>query len=381
MDMQEVRHPNPRNQRNNREVCPHFPKIVGYMSVDKERESHSDLSQLKFVTTIPQGRAHMDLNYNLDNSVKCPIDNNEKKIDLVLKYLIEHKDQYDELQKTELTIITHRHTLINIMCTAFKFSHPIRVMACFYKKCIYIWSMDTSQDFDHRIFRSDQTEKSRDWDYKFEQYMSSDLPNTFPDLHKPVIENEEFSLYIKSQVADHNLFYRAQIDGMLATNKKIPEPPNTNDFETNMKYISDNNNFVDLKSTKQVTSRRIEEDFRNLKLLKCWCRCYLTNLSVVIGFRDDAGTVVSLKWLAVDEMAECLKLGWDPQRAVTYLGNFITFIKKTFTDHMRSKSTPETSGPISMQFDTEFGKRMTVTRNSNSDNNILPEWYLEAMNQ
>lgn len=89
----------------------------------------------------------------------------------------------------------------------------------------------------------------------------SDTPNIQPNIEKPVLENEEFSLYYSTHLGKHRLFYGAQIDGLLATNHLPLPTPDTSDIDANLTYLR-NNQFVELKTNREIYSQRQEQNFK-----------------------------------------------------------------------------------------------------------------------
>lgn len=150
------------------------PYIVGYMSVDHAREYHSDLSQLKYLNYIPGGRISLDLNHNIDKAVKRTTDENDEKINLLLKFLL---DQNKRLSKdapdVDWMFITYRRTLISVMCSVITGAEPVRIIGTLFEGAIYLCSLETPQQVQRRMSRSTQDDKFCAWGYKFEQYLLS----------------------------------------------------------------------------------------------------------------------------------------------------------------------------------------------------------------
>lgn len=149
------------------------PKIVGFMSVDYAREYHGNLSQLKFLSKVPKGNVHLDLNYKIHEAIKRTTDDNNENITLLLKFLIDHK----ELSLNN-SFISYRRTLISIMCSAYH-QETFRLMASLFNGSIYLCSLETPQEKQKRQMRTRQEDKFCAWGYKFEQYMLSGKKNIF----------------------------------------------------------------------------------------------------------------------------------------------------------------------------------------------------------
>ncbi|XP_034841129.1 decapping and exoribonuclease protein Rai1-like isoform X1 [Maniola hyperantus] len=342
------------------------PIIIGYMSVDVDRQYHSDLSQLKFLNSINNGSTSLDLNHNITSAVKRNTEDNEEKIDLLLKFL-QDKHQY-LFPQFQADFITYRRTLISVMCAAFD-QERILIRASLFKGSIYLCSIESEQKISRRKSRSKEEMKFCAWGYKFEQYMSSDQPNLEPDIQAPVIENAEFSMFYYSKLGDYRLLYGAQIDSLLTEKSTLPKPK-AKDFDTNLNYLR-SNSFAELKTNREIQYMRQEFFFKKHKLLLCWCQCYLANLKgLYVGFRNDQGIVERLQWFDTQDIVSYCKYEWHPQIALDYLNQFLTFVKRSFEQYQNQ------TGPVTLQFQFNIDKSISVTENC--DNDILPTWYTQA---
>lgn len=152
------------------------PLIIGYMSVDGNRQYCSDLSQLKFLNNNSNISTSLDLNHSIDAAIKRSTDENNEKIDLLLQFLL-HQNQYiSSFYKGEgLDFITYRRTLISVMCSAFTSSEPLIVKACLFQDKIYLCSVESAQELLRRQARTKDEEMYCAWGYKFEQYLLSGI--------------------------------------------------------------------------------------------------------------------------------------------------------------------------------------------------------------
>lgn len=351
-------------------ICPTFtkPEIVGYMSVDVSRQYHSDLSQLKYLTVIPNGRIALDLNQGIEKAVKRTTDDNDEQIVLLLKFLLDKRPALPT-NSFEPMFITYRRTLISVMCSAFCNKDCLHIAATLYNNNVYLCSLETPQDVQKRLSRSLQEIKFCAWGYKFEQFMLSDLPNLKPDIDKPVIENEEFSIFYRAMFGKHNLLYGAQIDGLLATTENVSGPPKMANNEENINYLK-NNEFIELKTNREICNRRQEQNFKKYKLLRCWCQCYLAGLKgLLVGFRNDDGIIQRTQWFDTEELVTYCKGEWSPQTALSFLDYFLCFVNNCF------HSQTNNHGPVSLQLEVN-GSDIKVTKKINGTD-ILPDWYLQ----
>ncbi|RVE50392.1 hypothetical protein evm_004929 [Chilo suppressalis] len=260
------------------------------------------------------------------------------------------------------------------MCNAFNSEH-IRIMACLFNKSIYLCSLETPLEKKKRLSRNHQDGRFCAWGYKFEQYMLADVPGVNPIIERPVVENEEFTLYYKTNLGDHTLLYGAQIDGLIATDGIVLPPPNTTDFQTNLNYLKQHT-YVELKTNRIIQIKRQEQTFKKYKLLRCWCQCYLANLrGLLVGYRDDHGIVTSLNYYNTEDIPKYCKHEWQPERCLKFLQHFLSFVRFTFNRiHLDPNET------MSLIFDLHGRDPITVSECNNEYSSILPEWYIQAMN-
>lgn len=352
-----------------------YPYIIGYMSVDVHRKYHHNLSQLKYLTSIPKGMIGYDLNHNIENAVKRTTDENDEKISLMLRFLLDQRYRLDFLNDpVDTTFITYRRTLISVMTSVYT-REPVTVVASLLKKGIYLCSVNTAQDLQNRNSTAHNA-KFCAWGYKFEQCMLSDIPRIQPNIKKPVVENEEFSMYYSSQLGKHRLFYGAQIDGMLAT-RTTRGPPNTHDVNTNLEYLR-SNKFVELKTNREIHNKRQEQNFKRYKMIRCWCQCYLAGLKgLLVGYRNDDGIIQRVQWFDTEDIVKYCQDEWNPQVAIDYLVYFLNYVENCFKclketpgDHFASKE------PITLKFDIDSQQKITVTKDIYNEHIILPNWYV-----
>ncbi|XP_064077062.1 decapping nuclease DXO homolog [Vanessa tameamea] len=340
------------------------PLIIGYMSVDVNRQYIPNLSQLKYLNSISNGQTYLDLNHNIDVAVKRTTDENDEKIDLLLKFISHYREYINTTYKI-LDFITYRRTLISVICSAFGVSESLTIRACLFRGTIYLCSVENADELLRRKSLTKDEEKYCAWGYKFEQYILSDQPNLTPNIEKPVIENEEFSLFYFTTLGNLKLLYGAQIDALLAK-ESTTENPKSNDFETNLNYLR-SNKFAELKTNKEIQNIRQERNFKRYKLLRCWCQCILADLSgLLVGFRNDQGEVQRLQWFDTQDIVMYCKNQWNPQQALNFLHYFLSYVKDSFEPYRNQTE------PVALQFVMDTDKKITVDE---CNNDILPNWF------
>lgn len=123
------------------------------------------------------------------------------------------------------------------------------------------------------------------------------MPGKTPDTTQGVDEAEEFCCLFQSRLGDNRLLYGAEMDGV-SSEKVLAEP-------INWKGVK----FVELKTSRNVETRRQEENLKKFKLIKWWCQSFLVGIeNVICGFRDDHGIVRNLTTYQVAEMPRMSKV-------------------------------------------------------------------------
>lgn len=160
------------SSQNQRSAQLDSPCIMGYMSVDRDRRYHPDLSQLKYLTSIPKRKLDYNLNHNMANAIKRTAEESEEKLTLLLKFLLDRKHYLKFLHSPDITFVTYRRILINVMiCT--QNQDPVSIVASLFNNCIYLCSVDAPSISAKASALTEQFLKISSWGYKLKQYMLS----------------------------------------------------------------------------------------------------------------------------------------------------------------------------------------------------------------
>lgn len=94
--------------------------------------------------------------------------------------------------------------------------------------------------------------------------------------------------------------------------------------------------YVELKTSKAISSDRDRTSFEKFKLLKFWAQSFLLGIPrIIVGFRDDNGTLVE------EETFETLKIpglvregtgAWDGNVCINFAGEVLNFIRANVSD-------------------------------------------------
>lgn len=93
--------------------------------------------------------------------------------------------------------------------------------------------------------------------------------------------------------------------------------------------------YVELKTSKQLTSPRAKATFERHKLLKFWAQSFLLGVPrIIVGFRSDANTLSSLQTLETMKIpAQVRERGgthmWDGTVCINFTAKFLEFVRET----------------------------------------------------
>lgn len=73
-----------------RPVTFEYPKVVGYFSLNKQREYSPNLSSLKYLKCYPTDRVFMNLNVGIEEYVKPGFNPKDERLMHLLQFIIEH---------------------------------------------------------------------------------------------------------------------------------------------------------------------------------------------------------------------------------------------------------------------------------------------------
>ncbi|KAF0299349.1 Decapping and exoribonuclease protein [Amphibalanus amphitrite] len=157
--------------------------------------------------------------------------------------------------------VCYRGLITKLMATPYENREPWIICATKWRGTIYLCAFDTEQKIAERQRETPRQKAMSSWGYKFEQYMMSDSPGAAPDPHTPAVESAEFCCVLRSRLGRHSVVYGAEVDGV--------DPHREGGF----------------------------------KMLKWWAQSFLVGIErVVVGFRDDDGTVHRLHAYATKQL-------------------------------------------------------------------------------
>lgn len=169
------------------------PNIVGYFSIDQNRQFIPDYSNCKYLKLPPNNQPiHFNLNDGYELVQQKPESAKGEKLDHILRFillnlkkLVTVNTSRENAQKfLHFDIICFRGKLRMLMCAPYEFRDGWSLLATKWKGNIYICELETDKD---KIKRQSQTAESKkicSYGFKFEQYiMSGEFVSFFDEVN------------------------------------------------------------------------------------------------------------------------------------------------------------------------------------------------------
>jgi len=349
------------------------PLFIGEFSLDTNREFHHDKRNLGFVSVdwdpAKAKQVSFDLNTRMDQ-VKRSSDHrrNAEKLDTILHWILLNRYKFAVSQQPDPTgrtkppasvdhitclstdFVCFRGLLRDLMCAPYQRDGFI-IRATRWRRTIYLCAIDTPEKIRENENRSESQKKMCSWGHKFEQFMiEGEDPSTGMD------ECKEYCCVLRSRLAAHSLVYAAEVDGV--------DPLK---YQTPHRYLDA---FVELKTSKEIATERDRTKLHKFKLQKWWSQCFLVGIPrVICGFRDDQGTVMSLRTFLVSAMPQSQNY-WETDVMMNFLDSLLTWVKEQVTDDdpwtvyevIRAPGSPD-----------------VCCRRVPGETPLLPQWYVEQV--
>lgn len=370
---------------------PHFgrPKLIGYLSLDADRNYKCDTSQLKFLNKVPSGEILFDLNKNVSKVIRRANENKDEKITHLLQFLLDQEPRLKlnnggQIALEKAKFYCYRGLLTCIACTPYENREPWRIVVTLYKGSIFLCARDTKEQWEKKRNMSEKDLKFCSWGFKFEQYLLSDDPRSAPNTETPVNENEEFSLVFFNRLNKHEIVYAGEMDGVAAFDGQISAPPSDASKPADIITYFQDKKFIELKTNRHMESPNQVNSFRRFKVRKWWCQSFIAGVDTIIcGFRDDEGIVDELKTYDVRELPKMCANKWNPNVCFNFCDSFFTYVKRCLAREISRKYGDRHLKDLSkldmVTLHLEWSPRTNVTVTDNYDpdlDKILPDWFL-----
>lgn len=337
------------------------PKELGTFSIDGQRTFCNNASNLKFYKQ-PSSQIHFDLSAGHRQAIRKDYGKNEK-LDSMLYWILANRykvissaPENNKVLSLSVDFVCFRGLLTLLVCTPYENKEDWIIVATKYHGTIYLCAFDTESGIRRRQTMNERDDLMSYWGFKFEQYVTADSPEHPPNSLKPVNENEEFCTMCKTRLNSKRILYGAEIDCIDPT----------------MRQMCSTKRYIELKTSREITSARQDRNFRRYKLLKWWAQSFLIGIpKIVCGVRDDDGYVLHLKTYETGQIPKMAKELWDPCRCFNFCDQFLDYVKKCAV-----KDNPF----IIYKFDWGPGRNIQCQElEATRDFQILPEWYISQI--
>ncbi|XP_050358377.1 decapping nuclease DXO homolog [Nymphalis io] len=351
------------------------PKIIGYINFEN----------LKYARNICEEKVNFDLNLHLDKVKRKPA-NLDVKLTELLKFLLEHEARLNfpiQDKLNDAKFFCYRGLMTCVASTPYEKKEPWEIVAILHKGNIYLCARDTPDKTKRKKEMSERDKQFTSWGFKFEQYILSDKPDTLPNPDVPVDEAEEFSLVMTTNLNGHKIVYGAEMDGIRCDKEPVSTPPNTDDPETIIQYLS-SQEFIELKTNRHIEHLKQDKNFKTFKTKKWWLQSFLVGINTILcGFRNDNGLVEELKLYNVKDLPKISKKFWDPNVCFNFLDTFFTFVKRSLAREIKRKYGEKYLNNIqklpllSLLFNWQpYTAVQVLDHYCHDDDPILLEWFI-----
>lgn len=350
------------------------PKEIGCFSLIGDREYvHSNRKMGYLVEPEPTSPLDWDLNKGF--AKRIPKSHSlVEKLDNLLRWVVDNLEKFsapcDHGKPTGLhtDFVSYRGLLTVIMCSVYETRENWMLGATKYKDTIYLCQYATEEAVRRNENQSAKEERMTSWGYKFEQYMIAGEPTGVPDTEEGVNEKEEYCTIVRSRLNEvHSLLYGAEVDAV--DHRLVEKKPD---------LVHSPRRYVELKTSRLVDGKRQETNMHKFKLVKWWAQSYLIGIPrVICGFRDDSGLVRKLEDYPLSRMTRLGAEYWTPGDCLSFLEEFLTFVKKNVLDGPQKVVLFEYNA-AAKEIRCKEVKQSEARYEAMK---ILPQWYLDVLDE
>ncbi|UYV80923.1 DXO [Cordylochernes scorpioides] len=253
------------------------PVEIGNFSIDGSRNYCPDPHNLKYLHLPPSTRnLQLDLNRGFENAIKKDFYNFER-LDSIIKWIALNKES---VQTRPPNFVFYRGLMTTLLCTPYEKKEPWCIGATLFRNTIYLCKFPTEYDFRQQERRTERDERMAFWGLKFEQYLMAGSPTEEPNPETQLNQNEEYCIVVKTRLNGHKIVMAAEVDGL----------------EGSSRHPGSTSNYIELKTTRLITTDVQDYNFCKYKLIKWWSQSFTVGIKrIYAGFRDDEGIVRSLR--------------------------------------------------------------------------------------
>lgn len=159
------------------------PFIIGYFSVDQNRQFIPNQSNCKYLKLPPSDQpVHFNLNEGYELVKHKPESAENEKLDHILKFIVSNLKKLIAAVDTnrkcaekflDFDFICFRGKLRMLMCTPYEFRDGWSLLATKWKGNIYLCEFETDKDKVKRQTQTAESKKICSYGFKFEQFVMS----------------------------------------------------------------------------------------------------------------------------------------------------------------------------------------------------------------
>ncbi|KAF9958361.1 hypothetical protein BGZ70_009220 [Mortierella alpina] len=130
--------------------------------------------------------------------------------------------------------------------------------------------------------------------------------------------NLQYCTVARTKIGQNSIIMGAEVDCTSEPKKPAPHNPLSN--------------YIELKTSRVISSARDQGNFERHKLLKFWAQSFLPGIpTIIVGFRDDDGNVVTVETFRTMEIPRLVRGkdgAWDTTICINFLDGVFNFLRK-----------------------------------------------------
>ncbi|KAI5798571.1 RAI1 like PD-XK nuclease-domain-containing protein [Pyronema domesticum] len=338
----------PLNQQLRRGAAVRRPQEITCFSYDDQHQYQSDASGLRYYynpqldTDLSQGFEEFDQH---DDSV-------DEHLDSLLRAIMEHEKATGKKCATD--IMTWRGLITKIMSLPYDNRNGWELNATKFQDTIFL-EENHSYKMANRWKPDRRGAQMSFWGYKFESLAT--LPKTWHECTREEVDNRpnervsnkaQFCSIVKTGLGDTKLILGGEVDAV---------------WDVRPSY-------VELKTSKLPVNERDEVTFER-KLQKFWAQSFLLGVGkIVVGFRDDHGTLLSTRDFETQAIPAIAKRSqrrlWDGNQSIDFTAEALRWIKEQIHE----------GGVWRIKYDPKGNREITITK-VEGEKTFLTQEFLE----
>ncbi|XP_043281675.1 decapping and exoribonuclease protein-like [Venturia canescens] len=336
-------------------------RILGYYSVDADRNFTPDSSKLKYFNPPESNLVTFDLDDGREEADPSNGIFQQPGMSRTIQWIAANQRHVKMTPNSDRLISPHfvcnLGLLSRLMTAPYTPNECWRIWAGKWKGTIYLRTDKSMQQKP-----SEFELKFGYWGNKFQQYITSESPSKAPDTSKPVVETEEFRCVYQHQFSKYSVLFSA-VRKAVISKEKLSDPLPLHKLK-----------FIDLRTNKIIEHAGHDKNLKKYKFLQWWVRAYLTNDDKVLcGFRDDNGVVSILNTFETHQMVKASRNFWNPEECIKCCDTLLEKLAEIVID-----DSDETIYELTRNSHEEFDIKELKP---SDENRVPPEWYKNTMSQ